>query len=190
MKKCGIYKIVDQKGRVYIGSSADLKARKSKHFTELQKGIHGNKKLQRVADKYGISSLVFSVIEYCERHLLISKEQSYIDQLNPFFNICLVAGVSNGMAGKKHSEEVKRAIAEKVAGNTNRRGAKISEESKNKMRLAKVGKKLTEEHKRKIGEKSKGRKSCLGKKQSEETKRKRLESFRNTMKVKNLKNKP
>lgn len=187
MKKCGIYKIVDQKGRVYIGSSADLKARKSKHFTELQKGIHGNEKLQRVANKYGISSLIFSVVEYCERDTLISREQFYIDQLTPFFNICLVAGVSNGMTGKKHTEEVRKFLSEKATGNTNRRGAKLSEESKNKMRLAKLGKKLTEEHKRKIGEKSKGRKNSLGIKQSEETKMKRLESFRKTMRIKQFK---
>jgi group I intron endonuclease len=53
------------------------------------------------------------------------------------------------MLGKHHSEESKKKMSETHKS--------MSEETKDKMREAKLGKFLTEEHKRKIGESGKGR---------------------------------
>jgi len=60
----GIYKIINVvNNKFYIGSSVDLRKRKSKHFSELRHNKHNNKHLQRAWDKYGEASFVFVVVE-------------------------------------------------------------------------------------------------------------------------------
>lgn len=188
----GIYRIVDLKGRVYVGSAVDLNRRCNRHFATLKRGTHYNKKLLNVFSKYGESSLTFEIIEYCEIENLLCREQFYIDTLKPFFNNCLVAGSPLGI---KHSDETKRKQSEKRVGvkihsdefknrvsesNKNRvwtdemklkmseskKGKKLSEEHKLAIGLFFKGKKLSEGHKRKIGEKSKGRKCSENTKQA------------------------
>lgn len=37
------------------------------------------------------------MLEYCDKLVLISREQYYIDTLKPFFNVCLTAGSTLGI---------------------------------------------------------------------------------------------
>ena len=86
--KTGVYKITNQiNGKFYIGSSKDLSRRKKDHFRLLKKGINHSILLQRAVNKYGITNFKFRIIELCEKELLISKEQYYIDKLKPKYNI-------------------------------------------------------------------------------------------------------
>lgn len=96
----GIYKITDVLGnKVYIGSTVNFKQRKIQHFYTLKTNKHANKKLQNFYNKYGIESLEFSVVEYCnnELDLLLEREQYWIDTLKPEFNIAVKAGSSLGI---------------------------------------------------------------------------------------------
>jgi len=182
-KQSGIYKIVDLKGRIYVGSAMDLNRRCNSHFATLRNGKHYNKKLLNVFSKYGESSLTFEIIEYCNVEDLIIREQFYIDLLNPFFNNCLVAGSPLGYKHsdetkrkhslsrtgiKKHSDEFKNELAErnkkrvwskesKEKLSKSQTGKKVSNENKLKTSLLHKGKVLTDEHKRKISESNKGR---------------------------------
>jgi len=136
MKNSGIYKIVSNlDGKEYIGSAVNLYQRWHHHKHHLDKGAHANSKLQRYANKYGLESLDFSVIETCVKERLIEREQHHIDERRPFFNICKKAGsslgyrhstemrayfskirksqVNNGMRGRKHKESTKALISEK-----------------------------------------------------------------------------
>lgn len=103
--KTGIYKLVDLKGRFYIGSSVNIPERKKLHFRELRKNKHDNIKLQNYYNKYGENSIQLEIIETCEYDSLIEREQFYIDLLKPHFNICLIAGKPPSWAGKKHKPE-------------------------------------------------------------------------------------
>lgn len=50
----GVYKISNKiNGKVYIGSSCNLKRRKYSHFSKLRKGLHNNRYLQNSWNKYG-----------------------------------------------------------------------------------------------------------------------------------------
>jgi group I intron endonuclease len=60
----GIYKIINVvNNKFYVGSAADLKRRKARHFSELRNGRHNNQHLQAAWGKYGEQAFVFVVVE-------------------------------------------------------------------------------------------------------------------------------
>lgn len=42
--------------------------------------------------KYGYSEFKLEILEFCDADVLISREQYYIDELKPEFNILKIAG--------------------------------------------------------------------------------------------------
>jgi len=54
--------------------------------------------------KYGYSSFSLDILEYCEPSVVIAREQYYIDNLKPVYNIFNKAG---SRLGTKQSEETK-----------------------------------------------------------------------------------
>lgn len=113
MKK-GIYIIKNNiNNNIYIGSSKNIKNRFKEHKRLLKNNIHHNNKLQNSYNKYGLKYFIFSILEECDIENLLKREQHYIDTLKPYFNICKIAGKSNGMNGKKHSLKTKNIMREK-----------------------------------------------------------------------------
>ena len=112
--KIGIYKIQSQvhPERIYIGSSVNIHKRFSEHRRRLFLNEHDNPKMQDHFNKYLWQDLKCSIIEECKKEILVQREQFYIDSLNPWFNICRIAG---NCLYKKHSEETKRKL--KIARN-------------------------------------------------------------------------
>ena len=149
IKESGIYKILNIITKdFYEGSAVNLYNRWNRHRYELRKNIHGkNTYFQNAWNQYGEDNFEFSVLELCEKELLLVREQWYFDNDHPSYNINPVAG---NCLGTKHTEESR---------------AKISEAAKNRPPMS-------EEHKRKIGVANKGKPgSMLGKHLSEEAKR-------------------
>lgn len=131
MENIGVYKILNKvTNESYIGSSINLKKRKSDHFYLLKQGKHGNSHLQNSYKKYGIENFDFSVLEFCEPDECLIIEQKHINQTKPKFNINPIAGnslgvkhkketiekIRNSQKGKIKSEETKRKISEKNKG--------------------------------------------------------------------------
>lgn len=72
----GVYGIVNKvNGKIYVGSSNDLKKRKGDHFKDFAKGRAINPHLKNAVLKYGMENFEFSVLEYCEN--LLEREQHY-----------------------------------------------------------------------------------------------------------------
>ncbi len=116
----GIYKIVNNiNNKIYIGSAINLSRRFKEHIRTLKSNKHHNKKMQNSWNKHGENNFSFVIIEYCEKEKLILREQHYIDEINPEYNIC------------------------RIAGNT--LGTKMSDEQKKHLSVINTGKKLTEE---------------------------------------------
>lgn len=189
----GIYMIRSTtNGKCYIGSAVNLNKRKNEHLKGFRNGNHGNRYLQRHIDKYGLNDLQFLIIEFCPEKMLIEREQLYLDNSCPEFNICPVAGSS---LGSKRSEESKRKMRGKnnpmygihrLGIDSTMYGKKHSEKTRKKMSLNSarnkfwLGKKFPEEIKRKMSEANKGEKNHFyGKKHSEETKQKMKDSWKN-----------
>jgi group I intron endonuclease len=121
----GIYQIINTiNGKIYIGSSVNLKQRFNDHKKLLRHNKHPNKHLQSAWLQYGENNFVFTILEYVEPLSLLIREQFYIDSLS----------TSNNKIGYNIS---------KIAGNTF--GTKRSEESKLKMSHARVKKSKVKE---------------------------------------------
>lgn len=114
----GIYRILNlTNGKFYIGSAVCLKNRASKHFSDLRKGKHGNRKLQNSFNKHGESAFVFHVIEpVIAKELLIQREQFYIDTLRPELNIRKIA---DSPLGLRATPETRRRQSEAHRGAKN-----------------------------------------------------------------------
>ena len=228
----GIYKLTCSiSGKIYIGKSCNIKRRLYGYKTFNSK----NKKMYHflyALEKYGWDAFSVEILEILEnfnkdtdKDKLFERESFYIklfDATNPEtgYNIC---GYSTDRTGIPTSEETKIKIGNanrgrfvsfetreknRLAslGNTNKRGKKLSEESKENIRIAVRGRKLSEDHKRKIGRSLKGKKhteeskqkmrkpkinrenlgkSFLGKKHTEETKQKMREAKAKSKEEKN-----
>lgn len=170
----GIYIIISGCGKVYVGSAVNLKTRYMTHRRALLINKHDNSRLQNYFNKYGSSSLTFKVIEFCDRGRLIEREQFYIDQLGPYFNIAKTAGATYGLKpwlNKKHSEETRLKIK---LTNLHTFSQKPKKEKpirltreQNNLRLAAINK--TDAGRKRCSELHKGNKYWLGKKHSRET---------------------
>jgi group I intron endonuclease len=85
--------------KCYVGSAKSLLAGFNQHLG----GLRSNVLLQRAILKYGISNFAFVILEFCPPEQLIEREQFYIDELKPEFNILTLAGST---LGYKHSPDV------------------------------------------------------------------------------------
>lgn len=93
--------------RQYIGSCVDFRVRTMVHRSQLFNNSHPNQILQAHANKYSINDLVFAFLEECTRDQLLIREQSYLDFLHPWFNICSTAGSRYGV---RHTFKAKLKI--------------------------------------------------------------------------------
>ncbi len=93
----GVYQILCvPTGKIYIGSTVDLRARWSSHRRSLRRGRHSNVFLQQAWDKYGEENFTFSVLDFVEASELLRTEQTWLDKTkcadrNVGFNIFDVA---------------------------------------------------------------------------------------------------
>jgi group I intron endonuclease len=130
---CGVYKITSPSGNFYIGSSVNIRKRWNEHIRSMKNGSHHSNQLQRAADKYGIDSFKFEILEECdvEKETIISLEQKYIDKLKPKYNSSPTAG---SCLGYKWSDDRKTAfsiIKKKLS-------IKHTDESRRKLREARA----------------------------------------------------
>ncbi len=102
LTKTGIYKITCiVNNKFYIGSASCTEAttskkgflgRLNKHISSLRNSKHHNLILQNSYNKYGEENFNFEIIEFCKKEDCLTREQYYLDLLQPFypigFNIC------------------------------------------------------------------------------------------------------
>ena len=153
-------------GKVYVGSTINIKKRWYAHKTTLNHNCHDNSFLQNAWNKYGETNFSFIILEEVVVEKLLEREQYYINlydacNRNCGYNLMPTAG--NNL-GYKHTEETKLKIS-----NINK-GKILSEETKNNMKIAatKKDKSYYSKPERII----KISNANLGKKHSDETKKK------------------
>ena len=137
----GIYKIINiENKKVYVGSSVNLKSRKYEHYRNLKNNKHCNTYLQRAYNKYGKDNFKWEVLEYVEynedksmlKKNLLEREQHWINFLDVCdrkkgYNILTNAGSNLGM---KVSEETKNKMRVFMSGNKYSLGNILSEDTK------------------------------------------------------------
>ena len=102
--KSGIYRWVHKdSGKSYVGSSSKLNDRFRRYFNHsyLSSSQRGASLICNALLKHGYMGFRLEILEYCPISILLDREQFYIDNLNPEYNILKTAG-SN--LGYKHTE--------------------------------------------------------------------------------------
>lgn len=185
--------------KIYVGSSYNVYKRWNQHKRLLVRGKHGNKYLQNVWNKDG---LTFEVLLFCEKSDLLFFEQRALDALksyDPSFGFNFAKDAQSAMLGRQHSpatkekmsvaqtgrvmaESTKQKIRESRIGKPTTKGRIASPETRARLSEAakkRGGRKHSEETKAKIGSSNKGKSSVwTGKTLPEETKRKMAETRR------------
>ncbi len=107
----GIYQIRNTlSGKLYIGSSADIRLRWQQHFAVLRAGSSHCKYLQSAWIKYGESAFVFEIIELVGVGQVLDREQFHIDTLKPAYNMCPIAGNRSGVPWKEETKAKLRGL--------------------------------------------------------------------------------
>lgn len=163
----GIYEITNiVNHKFYIGSAVNIHQRWLLHTSNLNCQTHANKHLQAAWNLYEAKSFSFEVIEFCPKEVLLEREQFYLEVYHAVefgYNALPTAG-SN--FGKKVSEETLQKMSLAKIGKT---GRKQSEEAKCKIAASRLGKHLTDETKLKLSLMRKGKKT--GRTMSDEDKK-------------------
>lgn len=85
---CGVYAIVHRPtGRMYVGSSSDVRRRLRQHVARFNAGRSDNPRLQNAWGKYGMGAFTFILLARCTSGVLLAKEQRFLDTLECFYNI-------------------------------------------------------------------------------------------------------
>lgn len=145
MKTSGIYKIVHQSGRHYIGSAVNVSARLRAHRNHLKRGSHHNSHLQNTWNRDGASAFSFEPLEAVERERLAEREQFWLDHYRPnVFNIGRFVGSPMLGVRREFSAEWRRKMSEAAK----RRGCG---QTFGEMSEQRTGLKKSDAHKRAIG---------------------------------------
>lgn len=103
--KSGIYYIINKiNGKTYVGSGQDLAKRLALYFkhSELRRF---KRPIHSALLKYGHENFKLEILEYVySKQDLIKREQFYINELTPEYNILKIA---YSLAGYKHTDETK-----------------------------------------------------------------------------------
>ena len=142
-----IYSILNKiNGKIYVGLSEHPTNRKSDHFHKLRKNAHINPHLQKAWNKYGEDAFEFNILENCPKEDLGENEDwwiEYFDSTNRDKGYNIQKG---GLSDYTVSEETRA----KFIGENNpmygmkgelspRYGAEVSEETRQKLRDARLG---------------------------------------------------
>lgn len=177
----GIYKIINPKGKVYIGQTIDYKRRK-RHYKNLK--CKEQPKLYNSFIKYGVENHIFSFIKHCSKDELTQWERHFQDVYNSVKSglNCILVSTDDFSGG--HSEESKKKISESL------KGRQLSKEHKIKISIGNSKREITENHRKNLGNGNRGKKfsdewkakmseAKLGTKRDDETKKKMSESAKN-----------
>lgn len=152
-----IYEIKNiENGHRYIGQTrVSLARRKSSHLASLRQGQHFNDYLQNAFNKYGEESFVFHVISSATtQEALNAKEIFYVRKIGDY-------NLAEGGLNQIKAPETRKKLSQNMTGSGNPMyGKKHSEESKQKMREARLGCEWSEESKLKLSESISGENNC------------------------------
>jgi len=141
-KQRGIYQIRNLvNGKVYIGSSVDIKMRWGKHKSQLKTGNHRNQHLLSAWKKYGKENFVFEKIEdVLEKRYLSLREQWFLDNIIKWdsdYNIAKKTDRPPSPKGRRHSQESKDKMSKLKKGKV---WGSHSQETKDEMSKTRSGK--------------------------------------------------
>jgi len=153
--QAGVYALICRvTNKNYVGGSVNLANRLLDYMQPAYLAKQANRPILRAIVKYGIVNFAFIVLETCNPSETLTREQYWLDLLNPDYNLCRKAGSTLGVPlsveakaklsaarlGKSHSLETRKLMSETRKGtNAYWYGKKHNEVSKAKISAAKQG---------------------------------------------------
>lgn len=147
----GIYKIINPKGKIYVGQSTNIKNRFNRYIKQY-KHIFSQPKICNSLKKYGPENHIFEIIEECSLEQLNEREiywkQYYLNQFGGDWNMVLFCNTYDNGGGPL-SDETKQKISKKKKNHPcytqewkdkiskGNKGRIQTEEEKNKRRIPK-----------------------------------------------------
>lgn len=170
--RSGVYKISTACGGFYVGSAYDLRRRAKGHLFALKSTRHSNFRLQR--DWSAGEVFTIEVLEFAPKGDVLAREEYWITTLMAVsrgYNIC--PHPTLGKHGTQQSAETRAKIASALTGRKAKpesiekmrawKREPVSEQTREKLRLALKGRVMSAAHRESI------RQSRVGKKHSPET---------------------
>ena len=158
VKICCVYKIENiENGKFYIGGTTNYFHRRSQHLYNLRISSYANTPLQEDFLQFGEHFFVFSVLKRSTPETIEQDEQFWIDKLHPAYNMSRFSKrpddliVFSEKANLSRSETVRKLWENPEYhsshckprnwknGIPNRRGVKLSDETREKIRQANLG---------------------------------------------------
>lgn len=175
MKVAGIYALVNKiNGRIYVGQSVDIANRLAVHKRNIARQDKKKYAIYNALNKYGWDNFYKIVLYYCNMDIaniaevkkdLTGKENFWINHFkNKNIVLYNIRDAVDSNLGIRFSSSAKRNMG------LSHLGRKLTEETKNKIRIAQKGVPKTKEHIANI------RKANLGKKLSDAHKKKMSDS--------------
>ena len=98
--KSGIYRWINKfNNNTYIGSGLNLSKRIREYYSKSEL-TRNCRPIHAALLKYGCENFILEILEYCETDKLIVREQYFLDNFKPEYNILKYA---YSMLGYKHS---------------------------------------------------------------------------------------
>jgi len=124
--KSGIYMFTNNiTKKIYIGQSSDLSKRFKNYFNLSYIKSKANLTINRALIKYRYPNFSVSILEYCDKSDLLTREQFYFDKLNPQYNILKKLKENNPLFEKTHSENSKELMGQKALGRKHSENTKL-----------------------------------------------------------------
>nr|QBG64902.1 GIY-YIG endonuclease [Cordyceps cicadae] len=135
----GIYKWTNIETRdSYVGSGIDLAKRIRSYYQTSELNRHP-RHINRALLKHGHDKFKLEILEYCDKDKLMEREQFYLDEINPSYNILKKA---YSMEGFKHSAETIEQLKDR----------EFTQEHKDNLAKAREGREFSEETLKKLSE--------------------------------------
>jgi group I intron endonuclease len=133
----GIYAIKNLvNGKQYVGQSTGIKVRFRNHRSELNRGVHDNKHLQRAWKLYGSDSFEFVVLEETNETELSVREEFWMKQIPDGMRY----NIAEDIVTRRHSAATKEKMRVVKLGKKNQFfGKQHSDETRKQMSAAKKG---------------------------------------------------
>lgn len=169
----GIYVIRNAvSGRVYVGSSLNIRRRIKSHLKLLRKGKHHSPRLQHSWDRHGEGVFVYEKLEeVASADDLVPREQFWIDELRAHSQECGMNSLprAGSPLGRKLSAEAKARVSARQKGvpkspehnaavSAAKMGVPLSPEHAAKARVANLGRVFSAEVRARMSAGQKGRK--------------------------------